>query len=746
MLFGVATADHQCEAYDPQHEDIRDVWERRRGLTKRGMATDFWDRYPEDVKLARDLGCKVFRFSLAWSRLEPSPGQFDDAAFEHYRQVIETIRAAGMEPVMTLHHFTWPVHVEKRGGLIGKGFPGIYTSYVTEVVKRLGSLVHYWITFNEPTQLIYGYIKPWWEQYYFSPPGLPEHASFADELDAVGSLMRNLFMAHTAARKIIKVGNPNAQVGVNPMLLGLPGWLQAFIDWNVTRLRTWDDWLRKGERFSRRKAYEHGKVDIMLANLSITRDRSEQVDFSESYFVANQALLVPAESQAQSLLELDGRPVAVIKYSTSQKVQGRLLPETRALPVGSLVEALQALDTGQAAAFLSDDVILHGLMQEYPGHYRLLESLAHREHYAAAVAKGHKELLTVINRAVHNFIEKGHWESSVEQHMPGISTQSPTEIRMAETLSDISGWQPTRAADAAQSRQFERRSIIKPRSLLRHIQRRGHVVVAVKEDVPGLGYRDYKTGKLHGLEIDLARSIARELLGDPNKVTFRPIHTGDHLPLVRSPLRRFDTFFKLYSVLSTTLCSNWWHLGMAGKLPTFLCPKECVDQQDFVGFDYYWGIPSIGLHRFQQLLSAVVGHYSDAPVWPGALYSMLKYYARMFPHKDLVIIENGSVVKASGIDRSTYIERHVRQVERARRRGIKLPIYICWSITSNREWGLPFNDSSDFGLYHIDLDTDPTLTRQPTDSASIYKHIIAEHTGNVKTPDSGNAEIPGPRA
>jgi len=237
LLFGVATADHQCESYDPLHEDIRDVWEQRRQLTKRGLATDFWNRYAEDIHLAHDLGCKVFRFSLAWSRLEPSPGCFDDDAFEHYRQLIETIRASGMEPVMTLHHFTWPVHVEERGGLTGKDFPDIYCAYVAEVVSRLGSQVSYWLTFNEPTQLIYGYIKPWWEQYYFAPPGLPEQATFANELEAVGQLMRNLFLAHTAARKVIKQGNPDALVGVNPMLLGLPAWLQGFIDWNVTRLR-----------------------------------------------------------------------------------------------------------------------------------------------------------------------------------------------------------------------------------------------------------------------------------------------------------------------------------------------------------------------------------------------------------------------------------------------------------------------------------------------------------------------------
>ncbi len=160
FIFGVATADHQCEAYEAEYEDIRDVWERRRQLTLRGRATDFWTRYPEDIGLAQGLGCKAFRFSLAWSRLEPKPGEFNDEAFAHYQQMIEAIHAAGMEPVMTLHHFTWPVHVEERGGLIGDDFPAIYTNYVTEVAKRLGQQVRYWITFNEPSQLVYGYIKP----------------------------------------------------------------------------------------------------------------------------------------------------------------------------------------------------------------------------------------------------------------------------------------------------------------------------------------------------------------------------------------------------------------------------------------------------------------------------------------------------------------------------------------------------------------------------------------------------------
>jgi len=227
FIFGVATSDHQCEAYKAEREDIRDVWERERGLTRRGKATNFEEHFEEDIRLAQKLGCTAFRFSVAWSRVEPSPGQFDDAMFDYYRRLVTAIHNAGMEPVLTLHHFTWPVHVEQRGGMIADDFPTMFAYYTAEVVARLGKEVRYWITFNEPSQLVYGYIKPWWEPNYFVPPGLPEGATLNEQVAAIGKLIRNLFVAHTEARKIIRRGNPDAQVGANPLLLGLPNFVEA---------------------------------------------------------------------------------------------------------------------------------------------------------------------------------------------------------------------------------------------------------------------------------------------------------------------------------------------------------------------------------------------------------------------------------------------------------------------------------------------------------------------------------------
>ncbi|HEY1428953.1 MAG TPA: family 1 glycosylhydrolase, partial [Candidatus Tumulicola sp.] len=159
LRFGVATADHQCEAYDG-NDDIRDVWERVRGLTPRGKATDFWNRYREDIELARGLGCTVFRVSLSWARLEPQPGSWNEENFAHYRDVLQAIRDAGMSAIVTLVHNTWPLHVQAAGGgagLLDAEFPARVERFAGEVAQRLGNLIDDYVTLNEPDQLVYGW-------------------------------------------------------------------------------------------------------------------------------------------------------------------------------------------------------------------------------------------------------------------------------------------------------------------------------------------------------------------------------------------------------------------------------------------------------------------------------------------------------------------------------------------------------------------------------------------------------------
>src|SRR5258706_8597853 len=96
----------------------------------------------------------------------------------------------------------------------------------------------------------------------------------------------------------------------------------------------------------------------------------------------------------------------------------------------------------------------------------------------------------------------------------------------------------------------------------------------------------------------------------------------------------------------------------------------------------------------------------------------------MFPGKDLLIVENGSVEHADGVSRASYLRAHLREVQRACAAGIPVRGYLCWSLTTNREWGLPLGVDSDFGLYRIELDTDPELKRVRTPAADTYESII----------------------
>jgi beta-glucosidase len=119
-----------------------------------GKACDHYNRYEEDFDIAKKLHHNAHRFSIEWSRIEPEEGKFDEKEIEHYRKVIKALRARGIEPFVTLWHWTNPVWVAKIGGPENKKFSFYFSRYVKYAVENLGDLVNYWITLNEPTSVI----------------------------------------------------------------------------------------------------------------------------------------------------------------------------------------------------------------------------------------------------------------------------------------------------------------------------------------------------------------------------------------------------------------------------------------------------------------------------------------------------------------------------------------------------------------------------------------------------------------
>ncbi|HEV3153821.1 MAG TPA: family 1 glycosylhydrolase [Candidatus Baltobacteraceae bacterium] len=709
--FGVATADHQCEAYDG-HDDIRDVWERVRGLVGRGKATDFWNRYTEDVELAAKMGCTAFRLSLSWARLEPEIGQWSEDAFAHYRSVLQCMRDAGMATVVTLVHNTWPLHVQAAGdgaGLLHEGFPERVARFAGETAKRLGDLIDYYVTLNEPNQLVYGYVKGFWMRSYAMPPGQPPYATGEEQMHDLLRLIPNLFRAHARARQAIHALHPQAKVGTNPLVLGLPEWLQNAIDRNATRLKSPQQVRRQAARLSQTNILEGGKVDISVAQITLTAAREDRALFSEPYFTAHLCVLHdPQQTFGGNMQTWQGK-IGVMSDMLPATLVGGYFPAADIQYYATVQQAVDALNAKQVDAVFDDDAPL----AQYVSSNRVLTKLrGHGQHFAVAMAFGSRSLLNAVDRALRDF-------KAAHPELPNVFTRKtiPRPGRDERTS-------PKAAKDATNVPDMDRS--------LHRIRSRGVLRVGIHPGVKGLCERDER-GNYTGLEPDIARAIAKAILGDASKVQFVPLHGEQRMSATRSWLQVLFTLRKTVAIFGTLLGTNWWNLGMAGKLPEFLCPKECIGALDYVGLDYYWGVPAFWPSQLHRLSAAAEFRYASAPVWPSALETILRAQAKQFPGKPIIVIENGCVTSADGFTRAKYLEAHIREVQRARDRGVPVEAYLCWSITSNREWGLHFDDNSDFGLYHIDLDNDPELKRMPTESSEAYSRLIAQaNSGGAK--------------
>ena len=206
FLWGSAISAHQTEG----NNRFNDWWaweEAGRVKEHSGLACDHYSRFEEDLTLAQRLNHRAFRFSLEWSRIEPTEGERNEEALMHYRKVLESIRSRRMEPIVTLHHFTNPQWLAKKGGWV---FPVVCTAFerfARKAMETYGDLVTYWITLNEPLVYVYqGYVAGVW------PPG--EH-SFERAL----SVIRHQIISHGIAYRTLHEvaaarGWPRPKVGI----------------------------------------------------------------------------------------------------------------------------------------------------------------------------------------------------------------------------------------------------------------------------------------------------------------------------------------------------------------------------------------------------------------------------------------------------------------------------------------------------------------------------------------------------
>ena len=164
FLWGGAMAANQCEgAYneDGKGLDIQDIMPNGiktppvEGPTKDNMklvGIDFYHKYKEDIKMLAEMGLKVFRTSIAWSRIFPNGDDTEpnEKGLEFYDSLFDECHKYGIEPLVTISHYETPLHLAKAyNGWVNRDLIGFYENYVRTIFTRYRGKVKYWLTFLE---------------------------------------------------------------------------------------------------------------------------------------------------------------------------------------------------------------------------------------------------------------------------------------------------------------------------------------------------------------------------------------------------------------------------------------------------------------------------------------------------------------------------------------------------------------------------------------------------------------------
>lgn len=246
FLIGASTAAHQVEG----NNIYSDYWTMEHMKSTSFLepsleAVDHYNRYPEDIKMLAQAGLNAYRFSIEWARIEPREGEFDENEIRHYENMLDCCIEHGIEPIVTLHHFTSPKWLIENGGWECEDTVSYFARYCGYVSERLGGKMNYICTINEANmglqlsviakrylkKLIFGNKKETdgKAQVGVNLQHMIENMRFAklENVEVFGTEKLNTFVssrseegdllicrAHTAAKAAIKKQAPHAKVGL----------------------------------------------------------------------------------------------------------------------------------------------------------------------------------------------------------------------------------------------------------------------------------------------------------------------------------------------------------------------------------------------------------------------------------------------------------------------------------------------------------------------------------------------------
>lgn len=270
FLWGTATAAHQVEGNNTNNNWW--AWEQQPGRIvngqKSGQACEWWNgRWREDFDRAAECFQNAHRFSVEWSRIQPTPDRWDQDALERYREMLRGLIERNMTPMVTLHHFSDPIWLEEKGGWESPEIVAYFETFVRKTVEALKEYASLWCTINEPNvYAVSGYASKEF------PPG-------RNSINASFRVMVNQARAHAAAYRAIHELQPQAQAGIalnyRSMIPAKPWFLP---DQRVTRLlsRLFNDLFPR--------AFSTGVVHTLTSRVRVPEAKGTQDFLGVNYY------------------------------------------------------------------------------------------------------------------------------------------------------------------------------------------------------------------------------------------------------------------------------------------------------------------------------------------------------------------------------------------------------------------------------------------------------------------------------
>lgn len=226
FLWGASTAGHQVEGNNTNS----DLWLLEQLPTTvfrepSGIACNSYELWETDLDIAQSIGLTAYRFGIEWARIEPQPGEYSQAALDHYAAIVDGCRARDMEPIVTYNHFVAPLWFSARGGWLAPDAAELFAKYCTVVTERIGDRITWAMTMNEPNirnildyaglpDFLHGILVGMLQEAE-AKLGVPKFRGVQFFLPEDAAAMRaGLAAGHVAGRAAIKSAAPHVKVGL----------------------------------------------------------------------------------------------------------------------------------------------------------------------------------------------------------------------------------------------------------------------------------------------------------------------------------------------------------------------------------------------------------------------------------------------------------------------------------------------------------------------------------------------------